>query len=102
MAFRIRYRPQAVAQVDAIANYIAVENPVAAQRVIERIKNSIDRLAHFPYSSRRTEIDGIRVLAVVRFPYLVFYSVDEDAQEIQILSVRHTSRNPDNPLDPDA
>jgi toxin ParE1/3/4 len=84
MGYRIRYRPPAVAQLDAIASYIEGENSAAAKRVIRKIKTSIGRLALFPYSSRRTEIDNIRVLAVVRYPYLVFYSVDEDVQEIHI------------------
>ena len=99
MAYKIRYRPRAVAQLDAIAGNLEEENPAAAKRVVQRIKRSIERLARLPYSSRRTEIEGIRVLAVVRYPYLVFYSVDEGAREVHILRIRHSSQNPESHLD---
>ena len=98
MAYRIRYRPRAVTQLDAIAGYLGDKHPAAAKRVVQRIKKSIERLARLPYSSRQTEIEGIRVLAVVRYPYLVFYSVDEEAREVHVLRIRHSSQNPERHL----
>ncbi len=96
---RIRYRPTALAQLDAIFDYIATHNRPAAHRVISNIKRSIDRLADFPLSARQSEIAGIRELPIVRYPYIVFYTVDDDAQEVLILRVRHTSRDPEHHLD---
>jgi toxin ParE1/3/4 len=34
----------------------------------------------------------VRVLSVVRYPFLVFYAIDNTADEIVILHVRHTAR----------
>jgi toxin ParE1/3/4 len=64
-----------------------------------RIQRAIGRLARFPYSCRATAPPGIRVLPVVRYPYLVFYTVDETAQEVQILRVCHSARDPAHHLD---
>jgi toxin ParE1/3/4 len=32
------------------------------------------------------------VLSVVRYPFLIFYAIDEAADEIVILHVRHSAR----------
>jgi plasmid stabilization system protein ParE len=44
-------------------------------------------------------IADIRELPIVRYPYIVFYAVDEPADEILILRVRHTSQDPAHHLD---
>jgi toxin ParE1/3/4 len=96
---KIRYRPNALAQLDNIFAYIAVHSQPSAHRVIARIKRSIDQLADFPYSGRPSEIPDIRELPIVRYPYIVFYTVDAPADEVLILRVRHTSRDPAHHLD---
>jgi plasmid stabilization system protein ParE len=86
-----------------VANFkfgtLAADNPTAAIKVIRSIKNSIERLAEFPYGGRSSEVPGIRELPVVRYPYIVFYSIDVPRDEVQILRVRHTSQNPAHHLD---
>ena len=67
--------------------------------MIARIKRSIDQLADFPCSGRPSEIAGIRELPIVRYPYIVFYTVDAPAEEVLILRVRHTSQDPAHHLD---
>jgi toxin ParE1/3/4 len=92
---KIRYRPTALAQLDAIFEYITARNPSAARRVMVRIKRSIDLLADFPRSSKESEIRGIHEMPIVRYPYVVFYTIDDATQEVVILRVRHTSQDPD-------
>lgn len=89
-----RYRPAALAQLDKIFAYIQERDPKAAQRVIERIKRSIQALSDFPYGFRQSAIPGIRELPIIRYPYIVFYTIDETAEEVLILRVRHTARDP--------
>jgi len=96
---RIRYTQKALAQLDQIYSYIEAHNPSAAKRVNARIKQAIKRLARHPYSCRATEHPGIRALSIVRYPYLVFYSVDETAKEVHILRIRHSARDPSRHLD---
>jgi addiction module RelE/StbE family toxin len=96
---KIRYTRKAVAQLDAIYSYIEADNPRAAKAVKARIQRAISRLAQFPYSCRATARPGIRVLSIVRYPYLVFYSVDEGAQEVHILRIRHAAQDPSHHLD---
>ena len=96
---RVRYRPAALTQLDAIFEYITARNPAAAHRVMARIRRSIDLLADFPLSSKASEIPGIREMPIVRYPYIVFYTIDHAAQEVIILRVGHTSQEPERHLD---
>lgn len=87
---KVRYRPTALNQLDAIVEYTERRNPQAADRVMREIENSIDRLAELPYIARASEVPGIRELPIVWYPYIVFYTVDEGRQEVHILRVRYT------------
>jgi toxin ParE1/3/4 len=98
---KIRYRPAALGQLDAIFEFVTARNPTAALRIMimTRIKRSIDLLADFPRSAKASEVPDIREMPIVRYPYIVFYTVDDAAQEVIILRVRHTSQDPDHHLD---
>ena len=96
----IRYRPVALKQLDAIFSHIAMHNDPAAHRVMSAIKTSIERLRYFPHSARRSEVAGIREMPIVRYPYIVFYTINEEAREVHVLRVRHTSRDPKHHLTP--
>ncbi len=80
-------------------SYLAQYNSRAADRVRRAIGRSIERLGSFPYSARESRIPGIRELVIVRYPYIVFHTVDDAAREVHILRVRHTSRDADRHLD---
>jgi addiction module RelE/StbE family toxin len=95
---KIRYSARALEQLERIHSYIAGHNPKAAKAVAHRIKRSIELLARFPYVHRQTSMPRIRVLPVIRYPYLVFYTVDEGAQEVIVLRIRHSSQDPNKQL----
>ena len=42
----------ALNDLDAIAEYIALDNPAAASKLVEQVLNQTDRLADFPRSGR--------------------------------------------------
>jgi addiction module RelE/StbE family toxin len=96
---KIRYSTRALAQLDEIYSYIAEHDRSASRRVQARIKRSIDRLADFPHSGRETSISGVRLLSVIKYPYLIFYMVDATAGEVHILRIRHGARDPSRHLD---
>jgi toxin ParE1/3/4 len=96
---KVRYRPTALQQIDDIFEYISVDDSRAARRVVQAIKSAIVRIGKFPFSARPSVVPGIRELTISRYRYIVFYAVDEVAQEVLILRVRHTSQNPEHHLD---
>ena len=76
---RVRYAPQAQLDIASIYNHIVVRNPGAAQRVEDYIRAAIEMLATFPGLGVTTDEDDVRRLPPGRFPYTVFYQVDEPA-----------------------
>jgi toxin ParE1/3/4 len=72
--------------------YIRAQNPAAAQRVRAAIYDSLEILLLFPQIGRRQETEGVRKFITRRYAYLVYYTVDEAAQEIVILNVKHPAQ----------
>jgi plasmid stabilization system protein ParE len=46
---KIRWSPTAVADIETIRDYIAKDSPSAARKIANRIKESVNRLANFPF-----------------------------------------------------
>ena len=92
---KVRYSKSAVADLVAIADYICERNPRAAEAVEKRIRASIGQLEMFPLIGRLTDDPSIRMLPIVRYPYLVFYEVA--GSEIMIHHIRHGRRRPIDP-----
>jgi toxin ParE1/3/4 len=89
---KLWFTPRAVADLVEIADYIAVHDPAAALRVRAAIYSSLQRLIVFPRLGRAQTTEGIRKLVVRRYPYLVYYMVDDRLAEIVILNVKHAAR----------
>jgi addiction module RelE/StbE family toxin len=88
----IRYARTALRDLDDIFSYIHQRNPIAAGAVIDRIQRMITVIGRMPFIGHPTDEDGVRMIAVVRYPFLIFYTVDESAEEIMIVRVRHAAR----------
>ena len=84
------WRAQAEGDLDALTNYIAFDNPQAALRVYDAILATADRLVTFPNSGRPGRLARTRELVVPGLPYIIVYTIIEE--EVQILTVYHTSR----------
>jgi toxin ParE1/3/4 len=89
---RLRYTLPALADLDAILDYIATHSPQRAKRVQARIQALIDILLYHPHIGPRTDNPVIRRLATPPYPYVVFFEATET--EIIIHAVRHQARNP--------
>ena len=89
---RLRYRAKALADIEAIHSYLHERSPDGAQGVLRGIYASIQLIAEQPLSYQRTDDPDIRMHAVQRYRYKIFYSVAGDS--IEIIHVRHTARRP--------
>ncbi|MGC1484513.1 MAG: type II toxin-antitoxin system RelE/ParE family toxin [Candidatus Acidiferrum sp.] len=70
------------ANLRAEADYIADDNPAAADRVAQRIRLAIDLLRRDPAIGRPGRVLGTRELAVGDALYIIPYRVRADAVEI--------------------
>ena len=91
---KVRYSGRALLQLDEIHRYITQFNPSAAAQVIARIEELCEKLGEFSGMGHKTEQTGVRVLPVVRYPYLIFYKIMPDEDEVRILRIRHGRRRP--------
>ena len=67
-----------LSDLDAIADYIALEDPVAASALVKRIFAHVAQLADYPESgSRPQELGRSRYRQIVEPPCRVFYRYDE-------------------------
>ena len=81
----------ALADLDAIADYIALENPAAAAELVKRIFGHVGQLADHPDSgSRPPELKRSRYRQIVESPCRVFYR--HDGHKVFILHVMRTER----------
>ncbi len=87
---KLRYTLRARADLAEIHDYIAQDNPQAAKRVIQIIRNAAETLRQNPLVGRAGRIVGTRELTVGRLPFLLAYRIHTD--EVQVLSVIHTAR----------
>jgi len=69
----------ALNDLDAIADYIALDNPIAARDLVRRIFNRIDQLIDHPDSgSKPAELRGWRYRQIIESPCRIFYRRDAD------------------------
>ncbi len=81
----------ALTDLDASADYIALENPVAAAELVKRIFGHVEQLADHPDSgSRPPELKRSRYRQIVESPCRVFYR--HDGHKVFILHVMRTER----------
>ena len=85
---RVRWLSQALANLDAVGEYIARDNPVAAAATARRILDAVDSLAASPNVNvgRPGRVAGTREL-VVTPNYLVPYRIKGDV--LEVLRVMH-------------
>ena len=89
---RIRYTPRARTDIETIYDYLDTRSPAAARSVKDAIERRILQLADFPQLGPETDEPPARELSVIRYPYKVYYVVEND--EVRIIHVRDARRRP--------
>jgi addiction module RelE/StbE family toxin len=88
---QIVWSEPALSDLDAIADYIALENPTAASELVKRIFSHVEQLADHPQSgSRPQELKRSRYRQIVEAPCRVFYRCD--GHKVFILHVMRFER----------
>jgi toxin ParE1/3/4 len=81
----------ALADLEAIADYIALESPAAAAELVQRVLAHVGQLAEHPESGVRVpELSRSRYRQLVQPPCRVFYR--HDGQRVFIVHLMRTER----------
>ena len=89
---RVEWRPSALADRDAIIDYLEPLNPHAAVNLLQALLLAGDSLTLFPYRGRQGLVAGTRELVAV-WPYLIVYEIDAEANTVIILRVWHGAQD---------
>jgi addiction module RelE/StbE family toxin len=87
---RVIFSPQFLRRLEDIRERVGLDNPVAAARVIERIRTAVRRLAASPAIGRLGRVEGMRELVITGTPYIVPYRVKDDT--VEIVTVLHSAQ----------
>ena len=90
---RIIWSPKSLCQLDEIAEYIAVDSPTQAKRVVQRVLGTTERLATFPESGAfapEFPDDNVREILAFRFRILYRFVKADDA--VRIVGIVHGAR----------
>jgi toxin ParE1/3/4 len=91
MDYRVAWSPEALDDVEAIAEYIERDSPAYACAVVQKILASTRKLVTFPQSGRVVpELDDDAIREVFVYSYRVIYRVRD--QRVLVVGVVHGKR----------
>jgi toxin ParE1/3/4 len=93
MPYRVAFVTRARRQLNAQTAYLIDRNPVAAQRLLQRVDDARRQLADFPRSGPPAVTPGLRRLILA--PYVLTYRIQGSV--VEILDFRHERQTPFNP-----
>jgi len=88
---RLVFAEPAERDLNSIVDYIALDNPNAAQQVYRVIIAAARRLTKFPRIGRPGRLEETRELSLPSLPYIMVYQIGADV--VTILAVFHTARD---------
>jgi len=88
---RIRWTRLALNDFEQAQDFIAQDDPEAAHKIAQRILDATGKLLEFPRIGRIGEDEDTREWIVPKTPYMLIYTIKEDA--VELLRVWHMSQD---------
>jgi plasmid stabilization system protein ParE len=76
--------------LEAVYDYIATDNPLAAENVVRHLLMEAAGLTAFPMVGHEGKRAGTRELVLSKYPYTLIYRLS--ANKVRIVAVLHQSR----------
>ena len=90
---KIIWSGPALADLDAIADYIALDKPDAARKLIQRVFQHVQQLEDHPDSgSIPQELRGLRYRQIVEPPCRIFYRHESKGGKLYIVHVMRSEQ----------
>jgi len=88
---RVQWTENAVEHLVNIYEYIALNSPTYAKRVVDKITRRSEQISEHPLSGRKVpEYDAEDIRELIEKPYRIIYRIKPD--QIDVLAVIHGSR----------
>lgn len=98
MALKLRWSPEAVADLEAICNLIADDSPEYAQIFAQRIFEKMDAVRAFPHVGRVVpEYANDNLREIFHLDYRIVYRINPE--NIELVTISHGARKLPDSLD---
>lgn len=92
MEFKIFVSPRAIKEIYKSIDFYEIDSDWVPKNFIIAIENAYSILAQNPY--QRIRYKNVRAIKLKRFPFLLYFVIDEKLLKVKVLSCFHTRRNP--------
>ena len=87
---KLRWTRLASSDLESAHDYVAQDNPAAADDLIEQIVSAVELLQRQWQMGRKGRVPGTRELVITGTPFVVAYRVRRD--QVEILAILHGAR----------
>ena len=95
MAYKIIVSPQAQKEIENAIDYYALYSTNAPKIFVTTLNNMYNILFTNPFLGRIAYKD-IRAFKLNKFPYSLYFDVNETKNKVKIIACFHNKRNPNN------
>lgn len=92
MVYKIIVSPRAQSEIIDAIDFYAVHSVDAPNNFILQLQKGYEILAINPFF--RLQYKSVRALKLKKFPYSLYYTIDEKNSCVRVLSCFHNKRNP--------
>ena len=89
---KIVYSKRATAALFAISAYLKPLSPQGAKHVRNAIRATLSQLTKFPRLANLQATPGVHKIITAKYPYLIYYTIDDTAGTISVVTIRHASQ----------
>ena len=89
---KLRFTPRALENLEVISEYLRSKNPAGSRHVRAAIYDSLQSLILFARLGRLQKAEGVRKIVTRKYAYLIYYTIDADAEEIIVLNIKHPAQ----------
>lgn len=94
MSYKIKLLPIVHTDLRKAKKWYNDKNEIVAKEFKIEVDKEIDYIGEYP-EHYQLKYKELRQSLVTRFPYAIFYLVEEEQKRIIVFGVLHTSRNPE-------
>jgi len=89
---KIAYSPRAIRDLRSISADLKPRSLQGAKNVRAAILTSLSQLSVFPQAGAPQNIQGVRKIITRKYPYLIYYTIDQGADEILVITIQHAAQ----------
>jgi toxin ParE1/3/4 len=93
MKYNVLILSEAESDIDSAYIWYELKQINLGAKFFKKVNESVQYISNNPYSSRNI-YKGIRRIIMRKFPYGIYYTVNIESKEIQIIGVIHFRRSP--------